>query len=1138
MADFPQGRLPIRVEMAFGADPDSDPADWTWADVSDDVHQQQIQITRGRADESGQAQPTSMSLELDNPHGNYTPDNPLSVHYPNVLLGTPCRASVEAGRPYLALPGGPDRASTPDHASLDITGDIDVRIEVALDDWSSSDVELASKYKTTGNQRSWLLLYGQVDRDLTFRWSSDGAGNLQFSSTEPVPAPTSGRIALRSTLDVSAGVITHYTAPTLDGPWTQLGAPSTPAGATSIYSSTTPVEIGDASSLVFNSPSGKVYRFELRDGIDGTIVAAPDFTAQTSGTTSFDDSAGRTWTLAGDAEITRWQRRFFGTVDEWAPTWPYGDLSDKDTGYEGEARVAITASGILRRLGQGPQALQSALRRELENPTRTGIVAYWPCEDDSGATQIASAIAGHPPMSVSGEPDLSSFSGWLGSDDLPVMKTGTFSGDVPTYTVTGETALRSYVHIPSGGVSSDQVLVELLTTGTARRWTITLKTDGDLAVGAFDGEGTSVLTFTVNFNANDSLRSIVLELTQSGNDVDWRIIAENYDGVADINTLVPGPVWSDTLAGHTVGRIVQVRIGPGGSLEDVSVGHIVLANALAAFSNTLRAAIGWTGERSGHRILRLCAEEGIPATLAGTDGATERIGSQESETLLALLQKAADVDGGILGEQRAQSGLRYRTRESLYNQTPALVVDAGENELTNPFEPILDDQRARNDVTVTREGGSSARVVDDTSVARLGLRPEEIRLNAATDEQLRGLAAWRVHLGTWPGMRYPTVSAELAIAPQLIESWLDVDSGSRVQVVNLPPQHPTDTVDLLLQGYAEVLSPTRWTVRANCTPAGPYTVAVVDDDSFVLDTAGPVLASAVTASDTTMYVATTAGPRWVDSATYPADFPIDLRVGGEVVRATAVGAPGAVPMVGDGDASTTAATDHVAPSVSAPGGADLLVCAWIPWDGPSDVYTIPGSMSEQAQTAGTWSRFADATEVLSGSGATGTRTATRTVSHAWAAVSIVASGAPGTTPVLEEHLDGVDGASGQVTLTSAAGTQEGWWLLALHGWDNSGSGLPPGPDGEGWQLVASSSLVHADAPGIVAYARRVETAGAQQVDFPGGAPDDNQARLYVLSGVTDLTGQAMTVTRSVNGISKPHAAGAGVALAHPVVIPL
>jgi hypothetical protein len=47
------------------------------------------------------------------------------------------------------------------------------------------------------------------------------------------------------------------------------------------------------------------------------------------------------------------------------------------------------------------------------------------------------------------------------------------------------------------------------------------------------------------------------------------------------------------------------------------------------------------------------------------------------------------------------------------------------------------------------------------------------------------------------------------------------------------------------------------------------------------------LAEALDATETSVDVLTTGLARWIDSATYPAEFPFDVRTGGEVMRVTA-----------------------------------------------------------------------------------------------------------------------------------------------------------------------------------------------------------------------------------------------------------
>jgi hypothetical protein len=54
-----------------------------------------------------------------------------------------------------------------------------------------------------------------------------------------------------------------------------------------------------------------------------------------------------------------------------------------------------------------------------------------------------------------------------------------------------------------------------------------------------------------------------------------------------------------------------------------------------------------------------------------------------------------------------------------------------------------------------------------------------------------------------------------------------------------------------------------------------------------VDTGGCQLNEALDETETAVDVLTTGTYRWVDSATYPTDFPFDIRTGGEVMRVTA-----------------------------------------------------------------------------------------------------------------------------------------------------------------------------------------------------------------------------------------------------------
>src|SRR5690606_35600029 len=202
-------------------------------------------------------------------------------------------------------------ASTPDHASLDITGDIWLAAEATPDGGWAPGVAMAlvGKYSTGDNQRSYLLSV-RGDGTLRLNWSENGSTARAANSSISIPtddADATGRMAVAAHLDVNFGGgtrVTFYTAPTLAGPWTAFGDPADAEGTTSIFVGSAELAVGAFSGGAQENFAGVVHAAEVRSGgADGTVVAAPDFSAQAGGSTSFADSAGRTWTVHGDAEV-------------------------------------------------------------------------------------------------------------------------------------------------------------------------------------------------------------------------------------------------------------------------------------------------------------------------------------------------------------------------------------------------------------------------------------------------------------------------------------------------------------------------------------------------------------------------------------------------------------------------------------------------------------------------------------------------------------------------------------------------------------------------------------------------------------------------------------------------------------------
>ncbi|RSS51364.1 hypothetical protein [Streptomyces sp. WAC01280] len=878
---FPQDPLDVDVELQIGG---------VWTDITTDAYTRSpIGTECGRSEESTRTDPSKASLELNNRLGKYSPRNPMSPYYGLIGRNTPVRIAVNDGDTYLRTTGQLNTgASTPDTAALDITGDIDVRFDATLDNWvppvGAQHVDLAGKFSSVGNQRSWMLQ--SREGRIHLEWSPDGTTTIGAQSTVAPTLPPSRRMAWRAALDVNNGAggwtVTFYTAETIAGPWVQLGDPVTGAGVTAIFNSTTVLKVGDATNLLYAESSGQVHAFELRNGIGGTVVANPYFAGQTPGAPSVTDSTGKVWMMAANGSISNRHLVFSGVISSWPTRW---DLSGEDVW------VSVEASGPLRRLGQGTKSLDSTLRRRL--PSYSPL-AYWPCEDSNGSTQAYSPLARGSALAVQGW-DFAQDDSLGGSAALPtVTPGGTLRGRIPPPDpATNAWALCLLYRVDGAAPVAEQELMSWTTTGTIRRWRITMGTSGTHLFG-YDASGALVLDSAIAPISVAFLGWTRLEFAaqQSGGNITYRI---GWTPVGNgTTTNIPG-----SIAG-TVGVLNQIDTVFGAGLPDIRVGHITAwaTDVIAAAYDS--ADHGFTGETATSRMSRLATEESRTVALSVyTDPAkpSMALGSQRPEDLLTLLQDCADADGGILYESKTDASLTYRDRQTLYNQTPGLVLSyTAEGEIGPPLEPIDDDQKSRNDITVSRTAGSSARAVQETgpmSTAAppngIGVYDDSVTLNLADDNQPPQIAAWRLHLGTWDEARYPTVRLMLHAAPHLIPAALRLTVGDRIQITDLPPWLPPGPLDLIVQGWSQVIDQYTWDIVLNCTPAGPWTIGVLDDKLLGrLGTDGSTLGSGVSANATSMTFVSSPGPRWIDSAGFPTEFPFDVLIGGEQVRVTGI----------------------------------------------------------------------------------------------------------------------------------------------------------------------------------------------------------------------------------------------------------
>lgn len=195
------------------------------------------------------------------------------------------------GTNYVYLPGvNGNYLSTPDAAALDITGDIDLRAYVAMDDWTpAANQALVGKWNSLTNQRSYLLGIGP-DGKIRFNYSTAGTAAVTVVSTVAPTIADGATKWIRATFDVDNGAsgntATFYTSDN-GTTWTQVGDAVVNAGVVSIFSGSAVAEVGAIAAGQGDSLAGKIFRAQIFDGIDGTKVLDVDTSKITSGQDTF-----------------------------------------------------------------------------------------------------------------------------------------------------------------------------------------------------------------------------------------------------------------------------------------------------------------------------------------------------------------------------------------------------------------------------------------------------------------------------------------------------------------------------------------------------------------------------------------------------------------------------------------------------------------------------------------------------------------------------------------------------------------------------------------------------------------------------------------------------------------------------------
>lgn len=826
---------------------------------------QRITYSAGRQDEGNQIDAGSLKLTLDNRTGIWTPQNVNGTYYGLLKRNTPIQLSTDTGsdsftRTVVSGLGTSSSGQLWTNGALWSVNGSSAKATPGADVITSASLADADAYNFDVRYTCWVDVTPTGNSMI-----SVGAGRF-LNQTNSLMFRTEFNIA--GTVDLKIGRRD-----------TASGFIST-ASSLAVFSFTANTKVrvryqGDGTTLRMKAWKPANPALPDADEPSTWSVTATDATILGTKVGLY------AWRVAGSTNAGSpgiWVDDFVSSAEEWTGSVVQWPTRWSMTGTN--AWAPIEAAGVLRRLRQGQGELQSPLRRQLGSYSPRQFI---PLEDTEGATVGASVVTGAQAAtfrnvtagSVSDLPGAST----AVSFDLATSSITTRASKPPTLSQTGFAVmfLMKMASLPS----ATTLVATIRSTGRVNRWEIYMDA-ASIRLDGYESSGPGVSPLVSNtalygteINPLEWF-AVQLETGISGGNVTYSLLSH---AVGDVTYYAQ----SGNFVGSYFAAATEVILG-GTDLDGCAFSMIWIgANTLPFVTDSFSlVSNGYAGELAADRATRVAAEAAVPLLVEA--GTSEPMGAQRESTVLAALRSCELADYGILYE--TGSGLGFRPRVARYNAASTLTLTMASGHLSDPPEPIYDDQRLRNVWTVSRVGGSSATVVDDISVAAEGEVSDTATINVETDEVLPNHAGWRTMLGTQDDLRWPSITIDFARNAALLTYWRARRYGFRFAVATGLAQVAGAEADVIAEGYQAELWPDGWRVELNCSGASPWDVAVLDSSTTPVraDTAGSELALGVNTTAVSWSVATTAGPIWSTTTT----FPFFLKCEGEIVSVTAI----------------------------------------------------------------------------------------------------------------------------------------------------------------------------------------------------------------------------------------------------------
>lgn len=884
VGDFPAEDLELTVEAAFGADLDAAPATWEFTDLSDRVLDTSITVQRGVLVGGRTSRTSSGQVQLLNSDGWLTPHHPVSPWWPYVDAGTPMRVSVRTRTaPILA----------------------DSWTRTLTDSWGTPDV----------GGTPWILSNSAAyDADGTTGTVTFTAINVLRRARLAIAHRDVDMVTDFSVAAVASGSavgIGHYlrgNPSNTDYLWAALDFST--AGTIGLRLRHVTTDIASATQPDLTYAAGTKIRLRTqaigdRIRMKAWLAAGVEPAAWTIDTTIYVVTGAGThigilaWTVGGNTNTLPYTMtvndlrveqprypRIEGYIADVRPS--FQPVGDGDT--HSVAIVDIGGVGTILDL-RGADPL-SPLRRSIQYGA-VEPVAYWPLEDSERATSAASGIVGQPAMQVIG-PTVFSFDtgdssesllATFGSKNLCSVAAGArLSVDFVPSTTANAWTVGLTTNVTAAAVPVTEIrAMEWATGGTFNRWALVSTATGH-AVRAYNDLAGTVTTVCASVEAINTLAGYDIQAVQNG-------------GSIDVNLLIDAFTYASGSVAGTLGAPSSLHINPDranttGSTNPFGiqflVGHATVHATATASSlpyyydgpTLYRGDRGWAEELSHQRIARLAIEGRIPYRRVGPVRIRTALNAQQEGTSADLIAAAVEAESGAL---LFDDGFGYALlpRSARYNPPVAMTIDMAtyrRSDGTSPtdvLQPQLD-LRSPTVWTVERTGGSQAVWAASADYRkRRGNLGQKATLDLLLDLETIKHARWRVHLvEDAQDTKYPGASIDLTANPDLIDEWLTVRPGSRIQRTNQPTIAGVGVIDQVVEGLTETIGRRSWTAAVDASPAAPWRVARLGVS--VQQPRDTTIQSALTASATT-FVLSTPNPRNVWSTTAG----MTVEIGGE-----------------------------------------------------------------------------------------------------------------------------------------------------------------------------------------------------------------------------------------------------------------